>query len=230
MELVREFAASQSETAFATLVEWHIHHVHSAAMRQVGDVHLAEEITQSVFIVLAQKAGKLGPNTILPAWLYRATQFAAINALRAQRRRQIREQEAYMQSTLNESEGLNSPSPAPFRKILNIFTPVSISLAAAKSGLIWIPSNTKSPSNQSDFPLISVFLKDNAKQALKKFSEQNIGREVGMTCKGALVSVVIVQDSISGGQLQISGGASFLERANETCLGIVRKVVFKFGM
>src|SRR5438270_584263 len=102
MTLVRDYAASQSETAFAALVERHIHQVHSAAMRQVGDGHLAEEITQSVFIILAQKAAKFNANTILSAWLYRATHFAAKNALRAQRRRQIREQEAYMQSTLNE--------------------------------------------------------------------------------------------------------------------------------
>src|SRR5581483_6649778 len=104
MMLVREYAASQSEITFAALVQRHIHHVHSAAIRQVGDAHLAEEITQAVFIVLAQKAAKLRPNTILSAWLYRATHFAAINALRAQRRRQIREQEAYMQSILNEPE------------------------------------------------------------------------------------------------------------------------------
>ena len=41
MTLVREFAASQSETAFAALVERHIALVHSAALRQVGDAHLA---------------------------------------------------------------------------------------------------------------------------------------------------------------------------------------------
>ena len=104
MMLVREFAASQSEPAFAALVERHIGLVHSAALRQVGDVHLAEEITQAVFIILARKAASLGPKTILSAWLYRTTRYAAADALKARRRRQAREQEAHMQSTLNQPD------------------------------------------------------------------------------------------------------------------------------
>jgi RNA polymerase sigma factor (sigma-70 family) len=104
MTLVREFASNQSETAFAALVERHIALVHSSALRQVGDPHLAEEITQAVFIIFARKARSLGTKTILSAWLYRTTRYAAADALKAKRRRQTREQEAYMQSTLNHPD------------------------------------------------------------------------------------------------------------------------------
>lgn len=52
---------------------------------------------------------------------------------------------------------------------------------------------------------VSVVLKDNVKQALKEFSEQNIGREVGLIYKGKLVSVAVLQSSLSTGSLQISG-------------------------
>ncbi|MEO5803510.1 MAG: sigma-70 family RNA polymerase sigma factor [Verrucomicrobiota bacterium] len=113
MTLVREFAASQSEPAFAELVQRHVGLVHSAAMRQVGDMHLAEEIAQAVFIILARKAPKLGPKTILSAWLYRTARYAAADALTARRRRQAREQEAHMQSILNEPDSDSWKQLAP---------------------------------------------------------------------------------------------------------------------
>ena len=113
MTLVREFATRQSETAFAALVERYIGLVHSAAMRQAGDPDLAQEITQAVFILLARKAATLGPKTILPAWLYRSTRYAVADAQKARRRRRAREQEAFMQSTLNESNNDNWRQLAP---------------------------------------------------------------------------------------------------------------------
>jgi len=104
MALVRDYAASQSEPAFATLVVRHIALVHSVASRQVGDPHLAQDVTQAVFIILAHKAGSLGPDTILSAWLYRTACYVAAETRRTRRRREQREQEAYMQSTLNDPQ------------------------------------------------------------------------------------------------------------------------------
>ena len=104
MALVREYAARQSEQAFETLVSRNVSLVHSAALRQLRDPHLAEEITQTVFIILARKAGSLNPKTILPGWLYRTTRYVSAAALKIQRRREHREQEAQMQAVIQEAQ------------------------------------------------------------------------------------------------------------------------------
>jgi RNA polymerase sigma factor (sigma-70 family) len=101
--LMREYADSGSETAFAELVHRHINLVYSVALRYVGNSQDAQDVTQAVFIILAQKAASLRERTILTGWLYETTRFTASQLLRTRNRRQAREQEVYMQSTLNDS-------------------------------------------------------------------------------------------------------------------------------
>ena len=100
MALLREYATGNSEAAFEALVSRRVGFVYSMALRQVRDPYLAEEVTQAVFIILAQKAGRISGKTILAGWLFRTTRFAALAQMRADAKRRRREQEANMQSEL----------------------------------------------------------------------------------------------------------------------------------
>lgn|ERR1022692_1620010 len=103
-DLIRDFARCNSEAAFAGLVQRHINLAYSVALRFTGQTHDAEDVTQAVFIILAKKAASLRERTVLTGWLYETTRFTAGKLLRMKARRATREQEAFMQSPLNESE------------------------------------------------------------------------------------------------------------------------------
>src|SRR4051812_31386765 len=94
VELLRQYRGGDQE-AFARLVARHVDWVYSAARRQLGgDVHLAEDVTQAVFIVLAQRGKRLAENVALGPWLFGVTRYAAANARRAEQRRRRHESRA----------------------------------------------------------------------------------------------------------------------------------------
>ena len=105
-ELLRCYSETRSEEAFTELVRRHLNLVYSAAIRQVGgDVHLAEDITQSVFGDLARKAASLSQHSLLAGWLYTSTHFAATKTVRGEQRRREREQEVYLMQQTNVNTG-----------------------------------------------------------------------------------------------------------------------------
>lgn len=102
--LLREYVDHGSEEAFATLVTRHVSKVYSVALRHTGNPHQAEEITQAVFVILARKSSQLGKRVILEGWLYQTARLTAITFIRSEVRRAHRENEAQMQTVLNENE------------------------------------------------------------------------------------------------------------------------------
>jgi RNA polymerase sigma factor (sigma-70 family) len=111
--LLRRFAQTNSEDAFAEIVRRHVNLVYSAALRQVnGDGHLAKDISQTVFTDLARKANSLSRHENLSGWLYTSAHFAAAKIVRTENRRRDRE-EKFMRELTNKSSTGVSPVAAP---------------------------------------------------------------------------------------------------------------------
>lgn len=104
LELLAHYASHDAEDSFAELVKRHLDLVYSAALRQVRSPQLAEEVSQVTFIQLAHHTKILKPDTVLTAWLYQVTSRTAIDAVRHEARRQMREQIA------TELNSMNAPS------------------------------------------------------------------------------------------------------------------------
>jgi RNA polymerase sigma factor (sigma-70 family) len=108
--LIAEFNGRRSEEAFAALVRQHVNLVFATALRQVGDVGAAEEITQNVFVALAQAAGKLGSHPTIAGWLHQTALNKSREWLRSELRRRRREQVA-INLDLARAEGDSVWSP-----------------------------------------------------------------------------------------------------------------------
>lgn len=93
-QLLSEYASGDSQAAFGELVRRHLDLVYSAAVRMVVDPHLAEDVTQSVFLALARQAETLKSHAVLAGWLHRTTQNLASKTVRSEVRRRAREEEA----------------------------------------------------------------------------------------------------------------------------------------
>src|SRR3974390_813824 len=93
-QLLNEYATRDSEEAFRTLVERYVGMVYHTALRQARDPDAAEEVTQAVFIALAQKARRIPRQTLLYGWLFRATRFGVLNWIRDETCRRRYEHEA----------------------------------------------------------------------------------------------------------------------------------------
>src|SRR3954469_7265556 len=116
-ELLRRYAEEGDQDAFAELVERRVGLVYSVALRQThGDSHRAEDATQAVFIDLARKARELAPRPVLAGWLHRSAQFAAAGIIRAEVRRQRREEEAYIMEN-DSADDTNGSAALDWEKI-----------------------------------------------------------------------------------------------------------------
>jgi RNA polymerase sigma factor (sigma-70 family) len=91
VDLLRRFAASRDESAFAALVSRHGSLVLGVCRRVLGEAHAAEDAFQATFLLLARKASRLTRPGSLAGWLHVAARRTAGQARRSEERRRRRE-------------------------------------------------------------------------------------------------------------------------------------------
>jgi RNA polymerase sigma factor (sigma-70 family) len=91
LELLEQYARQGRREALEELIRRHARWVHGVAVRRVGDEHLAQDVTQAVFLVLAQKPPRITSESGLPGWLFGVTCNASHQALRSESRLKRRE-------------------------------------------------------------------------------------------------------------------------------------------
>ena len=101
LQLLARYNCDHAEDAFAEIVRRHLDLVYSAALRLVRSPQLAEEVAQSAFTDLARSAHGLADDTILTAWLYQVSRRTAVDVVRREARRQLREQIATEMNAMN---------------------------------------------------------------------------------------------------------------------------------
>jgi RNA polymerase sigma factor (sigma-70 family) len=93
-KLLRRYACGDDQRAFDILVRRYYSLVHRAALSKTGNAHLADDVTNTVFLLLAQRSRSIAPEVVIAGWLFNAAYLTACNALRIERRRQMRENSA----------------------------------------------------------------------------------------------------------------------------------------
>ena len=113
-KLLTDYADRGSEAAFRELVDRYVNMVYSTALRLVnGDSHLAQDISQTVFVNLARKASALSDEIMIGGWLHWNTCFVAANVVRSNRRREDRERKALEMSATEDHSAANFATTAP---------------------------------------------------------------------------------------------------------------------
>lgn len=90
-ELLTQYVSERSHDAFAAIVGRYVDLIYSAARRQLGDSHRAQDVTQQVFLVLMNKAKSIRKEIVLASWLLAATRFECRNQVKREARRHRRE-------------------------------------------------------------------------------------------------------------------------------------------
>src|SRR5689334_12302447 len=127
--LLGRYVETGCQASFQEIVTRHSGWVFSLSLRAVRDRHLAEDVTQAVFIILAKKASAIREGTPLSGWLFKASRFAVSDALK--RRTRMRNRENRFAEFFKAAAGTDGLAAAPGEDESNLSDDLSATLDEA---------------------------------------------------------------------------------------------------
>jgi RNA polymerase sigma factor (sigma-70 family) len=200
-QLLRRFTRGD-EAAFAGLVERHAAMVRGVALRCTEDAGLAEEVSQSVFVLLARRASSI-PSEHLSGWLHNTAFLTARNARRnSLRYRQALRELGHHPDIMNPSERSSGFAASPWEDIRP-------HLDEAVYGL---PENARRPvmlrffENKSVREIAALTGKNEA--AVRKGIERSLERLSGMLRRRGIMTTGAALGAMLSGQSLLAPSAS----------------------
>src|SRR5262245_1191313 len=90
-ELLAGLAGPSAEDALAELIRRYGGMIQRTALRILHDAHLAEDVSQAVFMVLVQRKGRAAGVNALGSWLHHCAVLISLNLRKLEQRRRRRE-------------------------------------------------------------------------------------------------------------------------------------------
>jgi RNA polymerase sigma factor (sigma-70 family) len=202
-ELIQQYASAGSEPAFAELVHRHLGWVYSVAFRRTGRPQLAEEVAQSVFVLLAHKAGSLRQGTVLSGWLFRTTCFVSSRALRAEQRQKHREEIA---SSMNPAITLPEDNQSAWERLAPRLDDAVAGLSRADRTAVLLRFYEKKPLQEigEHFGISEEAAKKRVSRAVDKLRHHLL--KSGVTLGGTVLLSLLVARSVEAAPVALEKG------------------------
>jgi DNA-directed RNA polymerase specialized sigma24 family protein len=107
-----------SDQAFADIVQRHLGWIYGVARRGLGDSHRAEDVAQTVFVLLHRKAPRFAADAAMIGWLHTAARYATKTVAREELRRKQRETEFAIQRSGSQNI---APASAKVSRTNNLY-------------------------------------------------------------------------------------------------------------
>lgn len=113
--LLSHYSSNRAPEPFLELVRRHFRLVYGTCLRITENVHDAEEVTQECFFDLSRQACEI--RTSLVGWLHQAATHRALNRVRGEKRRRVREHGASVERAVTLANGTAPSADATWSEI-----------------------------------------------------------------------------------------------------------------